>query len=371
MGQIQGSAQGRRAWKGAGSCYRCGWQGPVPHLVLEDKLGRGPANATQRPLDTATVSRVQDYPGTRTTETSFCGEGRETRGQEGGGGGSAGPGNLSLPARKEPGGRGGTGKEEEKGDNGGGPARGRGGGPALPARTEGAGRGKTVVAAHSRSPDTRKARGRVTHCPTSYQERLSGQETRPWRGQRGRNLPQRATPRAGSLGSRAVLRAGTGAAGRDWRARPGPHTIGPLWWAERRGASDSSTGTGPPSCLTTWEPTERQIEGDKEMHALTVAGLFLEMGRLSVPPALPASVPLDTACKGPHPIWGSPAPHNGGGEGSRVAQAVRVSSHGQGGGARPWAGSQPVSHWGRVVPHPGAHGASEPCPGRRPCTTGQ
>lgn len=45
------------------------------------------------------------------------------------------------------------------------------------------------------------------------------------------------------------------------------------------------------------------------MLPLTVDGLFLEMGRVfsitavSVPLALPASVPLNAAFKGPHPVW--------------------------------------------------------------------
>lgn len=94
---------------------------------------------------------------------------------------------------------------------------------------------------------------------------------------------------------------------RDRREHSGSHTIRPLCQEgehHTQGSLCFLDKSGPPSCLTTWEPTERQIWEDKEMLPLTVDGLFLEMGRLfsiaavSVPPALPASVPFKTAWKG-------------------------------------------------------------------------
>lgn len=90
--------------------------------------------------------------------------------------------------------------------------------PSSPARTEGVERGGNsslnflsrikVVCAHSRKcGKRRKARVGSSHCPTSDRRcEAAGKSSllRAQRGQCGRNPRQRATPRAGSLGTGAV-----------------------------------------------------------------------------------------------------------------------------------------------------------------------
>lgn len=194
----------------------------------------------------------------------------------------------------------------------GGPAGGAGGrrgeAPPWPTRTEGATQGRNSLL-HFRSryksgvcvfqKTQKKEKGQARSFPLSHELRgtLGSGEMEP-----SGALAQAARPEPITKGhsQSGLIRQRTGQAG-TFRARTQSGPCGGRG-AGARGASDSKTRV---CLLTTLQPgrreTERLIWGDKETLPLTVDGLFLEMGRLfsvaavSVPPALPASVPSNAA----------------------------------------------------------------------------
>jgi hypothetical protein len=128
----------------------------------------------------------------------------------------------------------------------------------------------------------------------------SSREMEPWRRHHGRNLPQRATPRAGSLGRCAsAVRTVTGGCIQGTHNKAlvvgggAGHSLEPLIPRQEQASflpynlgADRKTDLG----------RKRDASPDSD-------GLFLEMGRvfsittISVPPALPISVPVNTALK--------------------------------------------------------------------------
>lgn len=206
--------------------------------------------------------------------------------------------------------------------------RGGGGEPSSPARTQGAERGRNslfnflsrikVVCAHSRKyrkhRKRRKGKAGTSHCPTSYRRcEAAGKSSllRAQRGQCSRNPRQKATPKAGSLGTGTMLqRSVTPGA---FRART---QLGPCGGQGKMlGASDSKTRV---SLLALQPGANGKTDWGRQRDASPDSGwaIFGNGSSLLHNCCLSAIGPTcicppECSLQRPPPRLGSPASHNG------------------------------------------------------------